>query len=92
MTDLTDRDVRLDVKQKGVDMRIGLDAASISYGKHVDQIVLIAGDSDFVPVAKMARRNGIDFILDPMNHNIKASLSEHLDGIETYTNQMYANK
>lgn len=83
--DLTERDFRLDVKQKGVDMRIGLDATSIAMGKLADQIVLIAGDSDFLPVAKIARRNGIDFILDPMKQMPKANLQEHVDGIETFT-------
>jgi uncharacterized LabA/DUF88 family protein len=39
-------------------MRIGLDIASLSYKKQVDQIILIAGDSDFVPAAKLARREG----------------------------------
>jgi len=86
--DLSKSDFKLDVKQKGVDMRIGLDVASLAYGHCVDQIVLIAGDSDFIPVAKMARRNGIDFILDPMRQNIKAKLSEHVDGIETFTDIM----
>lgn len=88
--DLTEKDFRLDVKQKGVDMRIGLDATSIAMGKHADQIVLIAGDSDFLPVAKIARRNGIDFILDPMKQMPKANLQEHVDGIETFTDKMYA--
>lgn len=83
--DLIERDFRLDVKQKGVDMRIGLDATSIAMGKLADQIVLIAGDSDFLPVAKIARRNGIDFILDPMKQMPKANLQEHVDGIETFT-------
>lgn len=83
--DLTKDDFKLDVKQKGVDMRIGLDVASLASGRFVDQIILIAGDSDFIPVAKMARRNGIDFVLDPMKQFIKPNLSEHIDGIETYT-------
>ena len=69
-------------------MRIGLDVASLAYGRYVDQIILIAGDSDFIPVAKMARRNGIDFILDPMKQYIKPKLSEHIDGIETFVDQM----
>lgn len=75
----------MDVKQKGVDMRIGLDATSIAMGKQADQIILIAGDSDFLPVAKIARRSGIDFILDPMKQIPKANLQEHVDGIETFT-------
>lgn len=90
--DLTESDFRLDVKQKGVDMRIGLDVASIAYGKYADQIILIAGDSDFLPVAKMARRHGIDFILDPMKQKPKANLLEHIDGLETFTDEISNSK
>ena len=46
-------------------------------------IVLIAGDSDFVPAAKLARREGIDFILDPMWNPIHPSLNEHIDGLRS---------
>ncbi len=62
-------------------MRIGLDIASLAYKKQTDQIILIAGDSDFVPAAKLARREGIDFILDPMWTAIKENLFEHIDGL-----------
>lgn len=62
-------------------MRIGLDIASLAYKKQTDQIILIAGDSDFVPAAKLARREGIDFILDPMWTTIKENLFEHIDGL-----------
>lgn len=82
---LTESDFSLDVKQKGVDMRIGLDVASICTNHCANQIILIAGDSDFLPVAKMARRSGIDFILDPLKQYVKDSLIEHVDGIECYT-------
>lgn len=89
--DLNKGDFFVDVRQKGVDMRIGLDAASISSGKFADQIILIAGDSDFQPVAKAVRRNGVDFILDPMKQRPKKSLLVHVDSIETYVNKMYAS-
>jgi uncharacterized LabA/DUF88 family protein len=81
--DLTEEDVLYSVQQKGVDMRIGLDIASLAYKKQVDQIILIAGDSDFVPAAKLARREGIDFILDPMWANIRPDLHEHIDGLRS---------
>ena len=84
MAQLADSDFMLDVKQKGVDMRIGLDISSIAFKKQVDQIILIAGDSDFVPAAKQARREGVDFILDNMGHNINPDLNEHIDGLETH--------
>ena len=73
----------LSVSQKGVDMRIGIDIASLAFKKQVDQIILISGDSDFVPAAKQARREGIDFILDPMRSPIKEDLFEHIDGMRT---------
>lgn len=82
-SDLTDADFVYDVNQKGTDMRIGLDIASVSYKKQVDQIVLVAGDSDFVPAAKLARREGVDFILDPMWNEIADDLHEHIDGLRS---------
>lgn len=85
--DLTEEDFTLNITQKGVDMKIGLDIASLAQKRLVNQIVLIAGDSDFVPAAKHARREGIDFILDPMWHSIKASLHEHIDGLHSRTDK-----
>ncbi|UPG90720.1 NYN domain-containing protein [Luteibacter aegosomaticola] len=79
-TSLTDRDVTLQLKQKGVDMRIGLDIAALALKRQVDQIVLMAGDADFVPAAKLARREGVDFVLDPMWLPVPDSLHEHIDG------------
>ena len=61
----------------------GPDIASMAYKKQVDQIILVAGDSDFVPAAKLARREGIDFILDPMWHSISDNLHEHIDGLHS---------
>lgn len=82
---LTENDFMLQLSQKGVDMKIGIDISSLAYKKQVDQIILISGDSDFVPAAKLARREGIDFILDPMRANIKPDLFEHIDGIKSMT-------
>lgn len=81
METIKENDFRLDVRQKGVDMRIGIDIASLAFKKQVDRIVLIAGDSDFVPAAKLARREGIDFILDPMWNQVSPDLIEHIDGL-----------
>jgi uncharacterized LabA/DUF88 family protein len=81
--DLKDSDLTLNIEQKGVDMRIGVDIASLAFKRQVDQIVLISGDSDFVPAAKLARREGIDFIVDPMGADIADDLFEHIDGLQT---------
>ncbi|WP_448663094.1 NYN domain-containing protein [Sphingomonas sp. CJ20] len=78
----TDEDFEVDTKQKGVDMRLGLDVASLAFKRQVDQIVIVAADADFVPAAKLARREGIDVILDRMGDQRAArDLIEHVDGI-----------
>lgn len=81
LEDLTENEVYLDVQQKGIDMKIGVDITTLALKRFVDTIVLFSGDSDFVPAAKLARREGIDFILDPMQANVEPQLFEHVDGI-----------
>jgi len=81
--DLKEHEVNYIGRQKAVDMKIGLDIASLALKRMVDKIILIAGDSDFVPAAKLARREGIDFVLDPMWKTVKPDLLEHIDGIRT---------
>ena len=81
--DLVDDDFEYSMRQKQIDMKIAIDIASVSYKKQVSQIILIAGDADFVPVAKLARREGIDFILDPMYKPISPDLFEHIDGLQS---------
>ena len=81
INELTEEDVFFDLIQKRVDIKIGIDIASMAFKKQVQQMILISGDSDFVPAAKLARREGIDFILDPMWNPIKPHLFEHIDGL-----------
>lgn len=80
---LKDEDFKLNFRQKGVDMRLGIDIASIALKQQINQIVLVSGDADFVPAAKLARREGIDFILDPMWATIRPQLFEHIDGLRS---------
>jgi len=75
--------VRLGLRQKGVDMRIGIDIASLALKRQVSTIILVSGDSDFVPAAKMARREGMEFILDPLWQQINTDLFEHIDGLQS---------
>ncbi|WP_372163474.1 NYN domain-containing protein (plasmid) [Xanthomonas axonopodis pv. cyamopsidis] len=81
--ELLETDFSPAVRQKGVDMRIGIDISSLSLKHQVDQIVLFAGDADFVPAAKLARREGIDFVLDPMWNSVPGGLLEHIDGMRS---------
>lgn len=77
---LTDKDFKPDLSQKEVDMKIGLDVAWLSGKRIVDRIILVAGDSDFVPAMKFARREGVQVVLVTMgSYNIKRDLREHAD-------------
>jgi len=83
---LNESDLEYYAKQKGVDMKLGLDIATLTHKKLVEKIVLISGDSDFVPAAKLARREGIKFVLDSMGQPIKEDLQEHIDWLKTTVN------
>jgi uncharacterized LabA/DUF88 family protein len=83
ISDLREADVTYDIEQKGVDIKMSIDIASLAYKRLVDRLVLITGDSDFVPAAKLARREGLDVILDPLWAPITPSLNEHIDGLRT---------
>ena len=75
------RDFEPDISQKGVDLRIGLDIARLSLQRLVDIIIVVGGDSDFVPAFKFARREGILVYLDHMGHNVSRDLKAHVDFI-----------
>lgn len=81
--DLADEDFRPTFRQKAVDMRIGLDIASITLKRQAQTIVLVAGDSDFVPAAKLARREGVKIVLDPLWRQVDPALFEHIDGLHS---------
>lgn len=72
-------DLQPAIGQKGVDMRIGMDIAALTLKRQVQVIVLVTGDSDFVPAMKFARREGTQLFLAPLGHGIKESLREHSD-------------
>jgi len=76
---LTDADFDLDISQKGVDMRVGLDMARLSLREVVRTVIVVTGDSDFVAAFKFARREGVKVILEPMGHNVRVELRAHAD-------------
>ena len=75
----TAKDFVPNIEQKGVDLRIGLDIARMALRTLVDVIVVVTGDSDFVPAFKFARREGIRIYLDHMGHGVKRELKVHTD-------------
>lgn len=76
---LTPEDLAPHIEQKGVDLRIGLDVAWLAIKRIVHTIVLVTGDSDFVPAMKFARREGLRVYLDTMGHGVRPGLVEHAD-------------
>jgi len=76
---LTAPDLEPNIHQKGVDMRLGLDIAALTLKGHADVFVLVAGDSDFVPAMKFARREGAQLYLVTLGHSVRAEMREHSD-------------
>jgi uncharacterized LabA/DUF88 family protein len=74
-------DLRPHVEQKGVDLRIGLDVATLCAKRVVSSVVLVTGDSDLVPAMKFARREGLKAYLAPLGHGVRAVLREHADAV-----------
>jgi uncharacterized LabA/DUF88 family protein len=46
-------------EQKGVDVQIGLDIATLSLKRYVDTIIIFSFDTDLIPALDFARNNGI---------------------------------
>ena len=78
-------DVLLSLEQKGVDMRIGIDVATLSLKRIVDRIVLVSGDIDMVPALKLARREGIQVIMIQVGCKISPQLDEDSDLVRDIT-------
>jgi uncharacterized LabA/DUF88 family protein len=77
--ELADEDFDLNVSQKGVDMRVGLDLARLALRDMVRAVIVVTGDSDFIPAFKFVRREGVKVILDPMDQNVRRDLRAHAD-------------
>ncbi|MFM7378433.1 MAG: NYN domain-containing protein [Erythrobacter sp.] len=77
---LTDEDFLLDINQKGVDIRIGLDMARLALRDLVRAVVVVTGDSDFVPAFKFVRREGVKVVLCTLGHaSARRELKAHAD-------------
>lgn len=76
---LTDDDFLLDLTQKGVDMRIGMDMARLALRQMVRAVIVVTGDADFVPAFKYVRREGVKVILEPMGKSGRVELRQHAD-------------
>lgn len=77
--EFTPDDLKPNVQQKGVDMRIGLDIAALALKRQAQVAVLITGDSDLAPAMKFARREGMQIVLMRLGRTVKDSMHEHAD-------------
>jgi uncharacterized LabA/DUF88 family protein len=76
------QDVYPGFQQKGVDMRIGIDVATLSLKHLVDRIILFSGDMDMIPAIKLARREGVQvFMVKLGTWKLKSALIEDADGM-----------
>lgn len=66
-------------QQKGVDMKCGLDIATMSMKKIIDVIIIVSGDSDFIAPLKVARKEGVLVVIYPLGLPIKEELIKHSD-------------
>ena len=76
---LTDDDFEPELHQKGVDIKIGLDLAWISFNHIAERVIFVTGDSDFIPAIKTARRSGIFIYLATLNHMVRPELPDNCD-------------
>jgi uncharacterized LabA/DUF88 family protein len=76
---ITEADIKEDFKQKTMDVKVGLDIAWLSSKHLVDEILLVTGDTDFVPAMKFARREGVRVYLNILSADCSVLLKEHAD-------------
>lgn len=55
-------DYELRFEQKGVDMRIGIDVATLSLNRYIERIIVASNDTDLIPAFKVARRHGVQVV------------------------------
>ena len=78
------KDLTPSIKQKGVDMRIGLDIAHLAVKRLCDQLILISADTDMVPAMKLARKEGLQVFLHMFSSAAHTSqLAFHADALTT---------
>lgn len=68
-------------RQKGLDMRIGLDMASLSVKRIVDKIAIVTGDTDFIPAMKYARREGTLVAIVDIGGKLRSDMKQHADQV-----------
>ena len=61
--EMSPKDLTPNISQKGVDIKMGLDIASMTSKKLCTKIVLLSGDTDMISAMKLARKEGVHVFL-----------------------------
>jgi uncharacterized LabA/DUF88 family protein len=84
----SDEDYKPDFQQKGVDLRIGVDMVTFAYERTAERVMLIAGDTDFIPAMKIARRRGLQVIgVDLPGQRLSREFRQHIDIIRELSHE-----
>lgn len=70
-------------EQKGVDVRIAIDAIKLALKSRINKAIFLTGDSDFVPVIEAIKDEGIDTILFYHESSIHRNLLKTVDTKKT---------
>lgn len=71
-------------KQKGVDIRLAVDAVKLASTGKIDRAILVTGDSDFVPVVEGIDGTGVTTTLafdpsNPIHNSLLSSVDERIE-------------
>ena len=69
------------LQQKGVDIKLGLDISTLASRRLVEKIVLFTADTDFIPVMKYARRQGVQVVYAFTSGSVHSDFAEHSDDV-----------
>ena len=74
-------DIKPNVQQKGVDIMIGIDMATLAIKRLVSTVVIVSGDFDLVPAMKLARTEGLRVYLATLDQAnwARSQLRAHTD-------------
>ena len=72
-------DLVSNIRQKGVDMMIGIDMTTLAIKRLVSTVVIVSGDSDLVPAMKLARTEGLRVYLATLGETTRPELKIHTD-------------
>jgi uncharacterized LabA/DUF88 family protein len=58
-----DKEGNKDFEQKGIDTLLSIDMVNLAATKQVSNIILLAGDSDYIPAVEVVKTHGVGVIL-----------------------------